>query len=64
MLHGMGLPQYIPRFHREQVTGSILLQCNEVMLEGDLGIDSQLHRKRLMAIITGQQSASDFIDPD
>ena len=56
----MGLPQYINRFCHEQVTGSILLQCDEAMLQRDLGIDNQLHRKRLMALITGHQSVKDL----
>lgn len=56
----MRLPQYIKNFRHEQVTGSLLLQCSEDMLQGELGIDSQLHCKRLMALISGQQSARDL----
>ena len=56
VLRAMGLPQYITRFRQEQVTGSLLLQCSEGMLREELGIDSLLHCKRLMAVITGHQS--------
>ena len=57
----MGLPQYIPRFHQEQVTGSVLLQCNEAILAGELGVESQLHRKRLLSVIAGHLSATDVL---
>ena len=60
LLQAMGLPQYIDRFRHERVTGSILLQCDEAMLQRDLGIDNQLHRKRLIALITGHQSVKDL----
>lgn len=56
----MGLPQYVNTFRREQVTGSLLLQCNEAMLQENLGIENQLHCKRLMALVSGLQSAREL----
>ena len=57
----MGLSQYISRFRQEQVTGSVLLHCNETILQRELGVDSQLHCKRLLALISGQHSARDIL---
>jgi hypothetical protein len=61
VLRSMDLSQYISRFREEQVTGSVLLQCNEAILERELGVESQLHRTRLLAVIGGHQSARDIL---
>ena len=61
LLRAMGLPQYITRFCQERVTGSVLLHCNEAILERELGVESQLHRKRLLALIAGDHSAKDIL---
>ena len=61
LVRAMGLSQYTTRFREEQVTGSVLLQCNETILQRELGVKSQLHRKRLLALIGGHQSARDLL---
>ena len=61
LLRAMGLPQYVQTFRREQVTGSLFLQCSEGMLLRDLCVESELHRMRLLALISGLQSARDTL---
>jgi hypothetical protein len=57
----MNLDQYHEQFMREQVDGEILAECNEVMLETDLNIQSGIHRTRLLKVITGRHSALSFL---
>ena len=61
LLDAMGLMQYKEIFHREHITGKLLLQCSEEMLEKELGMEKKLHRMRLMEVISGQQSAKDLL---
>ena len=46
----------------EQIDGELLAECDEVILEGDLGITSKLHRSRLMKVVSGRHSAQNIID--
>jgi len=54
LLDAMGLKQYQDQFKTEQITGEILLECDDDMLASDLGVSSKLHRKRLMKVISGE----------
>lgn len=50
----MELSQYKDAFHKEQITGDILLECDNQILEVELKISSRLHRLRLMQVIDGK----------
>lgn len=57
----MGLTQYKEMFHREHITGNLLVQCSDETLKKELGIEKKLHRMRLMEVISGQKSAKDLL---
>lgn len=61
LLEAMDLGQYREVFHREHVTGEILVECTEEVLQNELEITSKIHRIRLMKIISGQHSATNFL---
>ncbi len=44
-----------------QVTGEILLECDEDILENDLHVSSRIHRIRVTKIISGKVSAEDTL---
>lgn len=56
ILEHMGLNQYSSMFSSEQISGDILSECTEQMLQEELKITSKLHRMRLMKVISGSQS--------
>ena len=47
----MGLDQYQEVFQREAVDGGILSECNEYVLQHELGVVSKIHQIRLMKVI-------------
>ena len=57
----MNLSRYLQIFINEQIDGEILSQCDENVLEHELGISNTIHRARLMKIITGKVSASGIL---
>lgn len=57
----MGLDQYQAIFEKEQIDGAILLECDEGVLEHELGVAMRLHRIKLMRIITGKLSPESII---
>ncbi len=57
LLEAMGLKQYLGNFKEEQVNGEILSECDEEVLQNDLGVASKLHRMRLLKVISGRHSA-------
>ena len=60
LLSSAGMSQYRESFTREGVTGDILLECDEHILEQELGVSSRIHRIKLMKIITGKHSAERY----
>ena len=62
LLDAMNLSQYKEAFLQEQVSGEILLECDEDILEKELHISSRIHRIRLMKLIDGKTSARDILD--
>ncbi len=54
LLECMGLKQYQDHFKSEHISGEILAECDDDMLEKDLRVTSKLHRKRLLKIISGK----------
>ena len=61
LLEAMGLKHHQETFLNEHISGEILLECDEHVLEKELKITSKLHRVRLMKLITGQHSAESIL---
>ena len=62
LIEAMGLGQYKKRFMEEHISGEILLECDEQVLQDELGIQSKIHRIRLMKVITGLHSSKTILD--
>ena len=62
MLDKIGLSDYKDKFIKEGITGSLLSEFNEKVLETDLNITSGIHRIKLMRIIEGRQSIDELFD--
>lgn len=58
----MGLGQYKKKFIEEHISGEILVECDEQVLQDELGVHSRIHRIRLMKVITGLHSAKALLD--
>lgn len=56
MLERLDLPEYKEAFLRERVDGQVLLQLTEDVLCTELGVDSKLHRIRIMNLVAGRTS--------
>eukprot|EP00731_Ephydatia_muelleri_P004030 Em0002g206a len=61
LLDALGLSQYKKKFVAERISGKLLLQCNEKVLEKELGISNKLHRLQLMTVIEGKDCAYSII---
>lgn len=48
------MKQYAAVFQREKINGEVLVDMDEEMMKGDLGIASKLHRMRLMKVRGGE----------
>lgn len=57
MLHKMRFDQYIAEFRNEYISGAIMCELNEEILEKELCIHSKLHRIRLMKVVQGETDA-------
>jgi len=62
LLIAMDLEQYTASFKTEHITGAILLECSDEILEMELGVTLKVHRIRLMNIITGKQSVKTIME--
>jgi hypothetical protein len=62
LLQVMELSQYKEVFIKESVSGEILADCDNDILQTDLGVASRLHRLRLMKVISGRHSAASLIE--
>ena len=61
LLQTLNLTHYLKTFHDEGIDGRLLSECDEQILEHELGIFSVIHRAKLMKIIAGRQSAVDVL---
>ena len=57
----MHLEEHLQRFSREQISGAILSECDDLVLQ-ELGVKSKLHRIRIINFITGKCSARQHIE--
>ena len=51
------LEQYCEIFAAERIDGEMLAEMDEAIMMKELGINSKLHRIRLLVVINGQQRA-------
>ena len=51
------MSQYKTKFVEEQIGGDILIECDENVLEKELGVSLKIHRVKLLQVMTGQKSA-------
>ena len=58
----MGLSEYKEHFIKEGITGSLLSDFDEEILETELNIKSRIHRIKLMRVMDGRQSIDEFFD--
>jgi len=58
LLDAMKLPMYREGFSEETIDGEVLAECDEHILESELGVVNKLHRMRLMKLITGRHSTN------
>ncbi|XP_019857261.1 PREDICTED: uncharacterized protein LOC109585561 [Amphimedon queenslandica] len=56
LLEDMNLGQYKKKFEEEQITGSLLLEIDDDILQNELGVTSKLHRLKITRIIEGRQT--------
>lgn len=61
LLEALGLPQYKKKFATERITGKLLLQCNDKMLEKELGVSNKVHRLQLMTVVEGKCCAYSIV---
>ena len=61
LLKKMNLDCYLELFRTEEMDGSLLSECDETILQYELAITNGLHRRRLMKVITGKQSARQYL---
>lgn len=54
VLSAVDLPEYKEVFLRERVDGHVLLQLNDHILNTELGVESKLHRIRIMNLAAGK----------
>ncbi len=54
MLDIAGLSQYKEIILAEQVSGEVMVDLDDAMLERDLGIKSKLHRVKFLTVIQGK----------
>ena len=57
LLAQLNMEQYNDIFAAERIDGVMLAEMDEMILNKELGIASQLHRIRLMVIINGWKRA-------
>ena len=60
LLDSLNLTQYTERFIEEGINGEILFLLDESILEKDLGVNSGLHKKKILKIIDKLKSQQDI----
>ena len=54
MLRALDLPEYVEVFLQARVDGLVLLELTDNVLLTELGVDSKLHRIRIMNLVAGK----------
>ena len=58
------MKKYQKNFVKESIDGVILVECDEPILQHELGVSSKQDRIKLMRIISGQCSALSILNRD
>jgi hypothetical protein len=58
----MSLGQYREKILSEHISGEILLECDDAILQEEIGVTSRIHRIRIMKIISGQHSTKTMLE--
>lgn len=61
LLDAMHLAQYKDVFASEQITGEVLAELDEEILQNELGVSVKIHRIRLMKVINGKYSVQQIL---
>ena len=61
LIEAMGLGQYRQTFIAEQISGEILLEIDDQVLQDELGIKLRIHRIRLAKVISGSHSPKEIL---
>ena len=61
LLGKLNLDCYKDIFAAEQISGEVLVECDDEVLSNDLQITSKLHRMRILRIIQGRQSVLELL---
>lgn len=61
LLSKLNLDCYKDIFAAEQISGEVLVECDDEVLGTDLQVTSRLHRMRLLRIIQGRQSMVELL---
>lgn len=64
MMAAMSLGQYCDKILSEHISGEILMECDDAILEEEIGVTSRIHRIRIMKIISGQHSAESLLEKE
>ena len=62
VLDGMKLGMYKDGFKSEEITGDLMLELDDDILERELGVVSRLHRIKLLKVISGQYPVQPFLN--
>ncbi len=57
----MNLNQHKQRFTEEHIDGAVLSECDEEVLQFELGISDETQRTRLINVIKGIDSTKDYV---
>ena len=58
----MDLGQYRETFLRERISGDVLLDLDDAILQEELGMASRIHRIRIAKLIRGRHSAQSILN--
>ena len=60
----LGMTKYRETFAQKSIDGMILAECDEPILQNELGVSSKVDRIKLMKVIAGEYSALSIIEGD
>ena len=64
LLDAMKLGEYKPRFETEQISGDLMLELDDSILEQELGVKTRIHRIKLMKVISGTYPVGNYLKQD
>lgn len=61
LLKSIGLDAYVERFVAECISGDIMQEIDDNVLNKELGVASKLHRIKLMRLINGKLPRNTYV---